>query len=97
MRQRSFFHPIAKPASITRKNRSLLGLINPIYNESSCYPCHPKTTNVLGVLDTTISLEDFEKERAQIYNRMIDLRNRQCRRPQFFIESSAHPICEPTH
>jgi two-component system NtrC family sensor kinase len=27
--------------------------------------------NVLGVLDTTISLEDFEKERAQIYNRMI--------------------------
>ena len=49
---------------------SLLGLINPIYNESSCYPCHPKTTNVLGVLDTTISLEDFEKERAQIYTRM---------------------------
>ncbi len=50
---------------------SLLGLINPIYNESSCYPCHPKTTNVLGVLDTTISLEGFEKERAQIYNRMM--------------------------
>jgi two-component system NtrC family sensor kinase len=50
---------------------SLLGLINPIYNESSCYPCHPKTTNVLGVLDTTISLEDFEKERAQIYSRMM--------------------------
>ncbi len=50
---------------------SLLGLINPIYNESSCFPCHPKTTNVLGVLDTTISLEAFEKERAQIYNRMI--------------------------
>jgi len=49
---------------------SLLGLINPIYNESSCYPCHAKTTNVLGVLDTTISLEDFEKERAQIYTRM---------------------------
>ncbi len=50
---------------------SLLGLINPIYNESSCFPCHPKTTNVLGVLDTTISLEGLEKERAQIYNRMI--------------------------
>ncbi|HUL20079.1 MAG TPA: ATP-binding protein [Thermodesulfobacteriota bacterium] len=50
---------------------SLLGLINPIYNESSCYPCHPRTTNVLGVLDTTISLEDFEKEKAQIYNRMM--------------------------
>jgi two-component system NtrC family sensor kinase len=50
---------------------SLLGLINPIYNESSCYPCHPKALNVLGVLDTTISLEGFEQERAQIYNRMI--------------------------
>src|SRR5512136_3276033 len=50
---------------------SLLGLINPIYNESPCYPCHPKTTNVLGVLDTTISLEAFEKEKAQIYNRMM--------------------------
>src|SRR4030042_1733356 len=53
------------------EKQSLLGLINPIYNEASCYPCHPKTLNVLGVLDTTISLEDFEKERAQIYNRMM--------------------------
>jgi two-component system NtrC family sensor kinase len=50
---------------------SLLGLINPIYNESSCYPCHPKTTSVLGVLDTTISLEGFEKEKAQIYKQML--------------------------
>jgi two-component system NtrC family sensor kinase len=48
-----------------------LGLINPIYNEASCYSCHPKTQNVLGVLDTMISLEGFEKERMQIYNRMI--------------------------
>ena len=54
----------------TEKQR-LLGLINPIYNESSCYSCHPKTTNVLGVLDTMISLEGFETEKAQIYNRMI--------------------------
>ncbi|MGQ9645153.1 MAG: ATP-binding protein [Thermodesulfobacteriota bacterium] len=53
------------------ENQSLLGLINPIYNEPSCYSCHPKSLNVLGVLDTTISLEGFEKERAQIYNRMI--------------------------
>src|SRR5512136_1857501 len=50
-----------------RKDQSLLGLINPIYNEPSCYPCHPKNLNVLGVLDTTISLEEFEKQRAQIY------------------------------
>jgi two-component system NtrC family sensor kinase len=51
--------------------QSLLGLINPIYNEPSCFPCHPRTTNVLGVLDTIISLEGFEKEKAQIYNRMM--------------------------
>ena len=50
---------------------SLLGLINPIYNEPSCHPCHPKTLNVLGVLDTTISLEGFETERTKIYNRMF--------------------------
>ncbi len=53
------------------EKQSLLGLINPIYNEASCYPCHPKALNVLGVLDTTISLEGFEKEKAQIYNRML--------------------------
>jgi two-component system NtrC family sensor kinase len=52
------------------EKQRLLGLINPIYNESPCYPCHPKTLNVLGVLDTMISLEGFEKEKAQIYNRM---------------------------
>jgi two-component system NtrC family sensor kinase len=54
-----------------REKQSLLGLINPIYNEPSCYSCHSKNLNVLGVLDTTISLEGFEKERAQIYNRMM--------------------------
>ena len=54
-----------------KNNQSLLGLINPIYNEPSCYPCHPKTLNVLGVLDTTISLEDFEKQKANVYSQMI--------------------------
>ncbi len=54
-----------------KDNQSLLGLINPIYNEVSCYPCHPKTLNVLGVLDTTISLEEFEKQRAGVYSQMI--------------------------
>src|SRR5512136_461966 len=53
------------------EKESLLGLINPIYNEPSCYPCHPKSLNVLGVLDTMISLVGFEKERTQIYNRMM--------------------------
>ena len=54
-----------------RDHQSLLGLINPIYNEPSCYPCHPKTVNVLGVLDTTISLEDFGKQKVYLYSRMI--------------------------
>jgi two-component system NtrC family sensor kinase len=54
-----------------KEKQSLLGLINPIYNEHSCYSCHPETLNVLGVLDTTISLEGFEKEKAQIYNQMM--------------------------
>ena len=54
----------------TEKQR-LLGLINPIYNEPSCYPCHPKHIKVLGVLDTMISLEEFDREKAQLYNRML--------------------------
>jgi two-component system NtrC family sensor kinase len=54
----------------TEKQR-LLGLINPIYNEPSCFPCHPKNVKVLGVLDTMVSLEGFEKEKAQIYKRMM--------------------------
>jgi len=53
------------------EHQRLLGLINPIYNEPSCYPCHQKTLNVLGVLDTMISLEGFEKEKTRIYNRMV--------------------------
>jgi two-component system NtrC family sensor kinase len=53
------------------ENQRILGLINPIYNEPSCYPCHPKTINVLGVLDTMVTLEKFDKEKAQLYNRMI--------------------------
>ena len=53
------------------EKQRLLGLINPIYNAPSCYPCHSKALNVLGVLDTMISLEGFEKERDQIYSQMM--------------------------
>lgn len=64
--------PSGSKTRIYEKNyQSLLGLINPIYNEPSCYPCHPKNLNVLGVLDTTISLEEFEKQRANVYSQMI--------------------------
>lgn len=47
----------------------VMGIINPIYNEASCYeaPCHahPQSAKVLGVLDVTISLAEVD---AQIYN-----------------------------
>lgn len=55
----------------TEDKKRLLGLINPIYNETSCYPCHPRNINVLGVLDTMVTLEEFDKEKTQLYNRMM--------------------------
>jgi PAS domain S-box-containing protein len=43
---------------------SMLGIINPIYNEPSCYTAachaHPKEVNVLGVLDIDMSLSKME-------------------------------------
>ncbi len=54
----------------TEKQR-LLGLINPIYNEPACFSCHPQNINVLGVLDTMVTLEEFDQEKAGLYNRMI--------------------------
>ncbi len=50
----------------------ILGIVNPIYNEQSCYEAdchaHPKNVKVLGVLDVTISLKEVEK---QIYKNEI--------------------------
>ena len=44
----------------------VLGIINPIYNESQCYnsACHfhPQDQNVLGVMDILISLDRFDKQ-----------------------------------
>ncbi|MGD9020249.1 MAG: ATP-binding protein [Lysobacterales bacterium] len=43
----------------------LLGVINPIYNEPSCWTAachaHPESTTVLGVLDVTIPLTDVDR------------------------------------
>jgi two-component system NtrC family sensor kinase len=41
-----------------------LGLILPIYNKPECYSCHPKEQNVLGVLDTVLSLDDTDRSIA---------------------------------
>lgn len=44
----------------------ILGIINPIYNEPSCYEAdchaHPADIKVLGVLDVTFSLKDVENQ-----------------------------------
>lgn len=55
----------------TEEKKRLLGLINPIYNEPSCFPCHPRNIHVLGVLDTMVTLEDFDQGKMQLYQRMI--------------------------
>ncbi|OGV00757.1 MAG: two-component sensor histidine kinase [Ignavibacteria bacterium RIFOXYA2_FULL_37_17] len=47
----------------------ILGIINPIYNENSCYQadCHAHSENakVLGVLDITISLSEVDEQIRQ--------------------------------
>jgi len=52
----------------SEKDHRVLGIINPIYNEPSCYisACHyhPKDKNVLGIMDTLISLARFDEQIA---------------------------------
>lgn len=52
----------------------ILGVINPIYNEPSCWnaPCHahPKNQKVLGVLDLTVSLKRVDSELSKAKHQM---------------------------
>lgn len=52
-----------------RDDKRLLGLINPIQNEPSCYStdCHAHSPNVkiLGVLDVVMSLDDLDSIKAE--------------------------------
>ena len=52
-----------------------LGIINPIYNETSCYESechfHPKEQKVLGVLDVKLSLKDVDAQIASSEFRSI--------------------------
>ncbi len=52
----------------------ILGVINPIYNEPSCWnaPCHahPKSQKVLGVLDLTVSLKQVDSELSKAKHQM---------------------------
>lgn len=52
----------------------ILGVINPIYNEPSCWNAschaHPKSQKVLGVLDLTVCLRQVDHELAKARQRM---------------------------
>lgn len=53
----------------------IIGLINPIENEPSCYSAdchvHPSSQRVLGVLDVTMSLAKVDEMKAQGQRRMV--------------------------
>jgi len=53
----------------------ILGIINPIYNESSCWEAechiHPKDQKVLGVLDVKVSLRDVDAQISSSESRSI--------------------------
>lgn len=53
----------------------ILGIINPIYNQSSCWEAdchvHPKEQKVLGVLDVKLSLKDVDTQIANSEFRSI--------------------------
>ncbi len=53
----------------------ILGIINPIYNEPSCWDAdchvHPKEQKVLGVLDVKVSLKDLDAQIANSEQRSI--------------------------
>lgn len=53
----------------------ILGIINPIYNEPSCWQAdchaHPESQTVLGVLDVKVCLKDVDNQIKQSENRSI--------------------------
>jgi two-component system NtrC family sensor kinase len=60
--------PIGDRTRVFRLNSDssrMLGIINPIYNEPSCWsaPCHvhPQAQSVLGVLDVTLPLDEVDR------------------------------------
>lgn len=53
------------------RGRDGLGIMNPIYNESSCHPCHGNQKKLLGVLDLVISLDKVNDFLALKRNKVI--------------------------
>ncbi|MCP4201478.1 MAG: HAMP domain-containing protein [bacterium] len=62
---------------MTENGFRTLGIINPIYNETSCSNgechAHPAAQTVLGVLDVTMSLESVDRHMAANRNRALIL------------------------
>ena len=51
--------------------QEVIGIMNPVYNETSCYPCHGSKKKVLGLLDITISLDRVNVFLMASRNRMV--------------------------
>lgn len=56
-------------------NKTILGMINPIYNEPDCFRAachyHPPDQKVLGVLDIVLSLESTDKRIRQVKEKFL--------------------------
>lgn len=71
--------PIPARARIYRGSHGerVLGTINPIQNERSCWEAachaHPKEASVLGVLDVNVSLAEMDRDLAASQRRMVGL------------------------
>jgi len=69
-------NPPSLPYKLTRifslnDKDQYLGVVTPIYNESSCYKCHDPQITVLGILDVIFSLEKVKKGLKQFQQEII--------------------------
>jgi len=74
--------PLTQASSMSRSrvfkwagDEEVLGMTKAIYNQESCYTAschfHPADQNILGVLDTTVSLERLRDQTAQYTRRLV--------------------------
>ena len=54
-----------------RRDHRVLGVINPVYNEESCYACHERGIKVLGTLDMVVSLAGVDRQITGSVSRTI--------------------------
>ncbi len=77
-------HPLREVSSMTRSRvfrdaagKEVLGLTKAVYNQKSCFnaPCHfhPEDQNIVGVLDTILSLERVRTQTWEYSQRLVSL------------------------